>query len=324
MRLRAGSATSRQVAAVALVALAVVMLGAPGFAGAKLVGIVPPRNPPANVAPNPNYDHCSTAGVCTNEPPCYSGGNYAPLFGSAACEQAEVAAIDSARAQEGVGPIYLPSDYDSLTRDEQLLVVIDLERVGRGLPPVAGIVASLDAVAQRGTAVAGAPAGSYEDPQFPAGFRVAHHTAFAWRCTQDGGGGFVCNGSGEPGAAIAAGGDINPLDADYGWMYNDGPGGSNADCRTPSAKGCWGHRDNILGRYPTKARFAAVDAGGEVVPTRLSRAVIVMGAGATEPNGGGGPQGNFAAIFASVVGHKPKFVYTWKQALAAGAAVPPA
>src|SRR5690348_13317216 len=56
-----------------------------------------------------------------------------------------------------------------------------------------------------------------------------------------------------PGGGLAAyagatwsGGWINALGADYAWMYDDGPGGSNLACRTGSARYCWGHRDVLL------------------------------------------------------------------------------
>jgi hypothetical protein len=38
----------------------------------------------------------------------------------------------------------------------------------------------------------------------------------------------------------------NPLEAVYYWMYDDGPGSSNADCSAGNPGGCWGHRDKIL------------------------------------------------------------------------------
>ncbi|HUB75498.1 MAG TPA: hypothetical protein VL977_00510 [Solirubrobacteraceae bacterium] len=292
---------------------------APAAAG-KVHGIVPPRNPAANVAPSPNYDNCQSDGYCVDEPPCYAPGSFAAQFSSPDCVDAEVQAIDNARAKEGVGPMYLPSDYASLTAQEQLLVVIDLERVGRGLPPIAGIVASMDGVAQKGTQVAGAPAGTFEDPAFPGGFQIGAGARFAWRC-HGSASGFSCDGSGQPGAAIAAGGDINALDADYGWMYDDGPGGSNFDCRTPTASGCWGHRDNILGRYPTRSAFTSGAWGSSLAAGAKRRTTLVMGAGALQPDGAGGPQGNFTAIFAAVVG-RARLVYTWKQARAAGAGRP--
>ena len=274
-------------------------------------------NPSANVAPNPNYDHCTASGLCGEVQPCYTA-SFAPAFTSAACEQEELEAIDNARAKEGVGPMYLPSNFNSLSGDEQLLVVIDLERVDRGLAPLAGIVASLDSVAQQGTHVNGQPAGTFEDPAFPAGFSVAPGTAIAYRCQSSGSGSYSCNSSGNPGASVAAGGQISALDADYGWMYDDGYGGSNLDCETPASQGCWSHRENILGAYPTSTQFVSSSWGSS--PSVVSRrpALPVMGAGSLQPNGAA-PQGIWTAIFASVSDKTPALVYGWNQALAAGA-----
>ena len=64
-------------------------------------------------------------------------------------------------------------------------------------------------------------------------------------------------------------------------MYDDRYQGANGDCKTPHAAGCWGHRDNILGRYPKATRFTAARAGAP--PTRKAQrpTVLVMGAGST-------------------------------------------
>jgi hypothetical protein len=276
-----------------------------------------PGNPPANVLPDPNYDGCSPSGLCIEGPPCYTS-DFSPAFASPGCEQEELEAIDNARAKEGVGPMYLPSGYSSLSGDEQLLVVLDLERVGRGLPAFAGIVASPDSVAQKGAQVSGKPAGTFEDPSLPAPFSVGPGTVFAYNCRPAGVGSNDCEGYGNPGGSIAAGGEISVLDADYDWMYNDGYGGSNSDCDTPRAQDCWGHRDNILGAYPTRTRFISRSSGSALATVSRRPAVPVMGAGSLQPNGGG-PQGNWTAIFASVSGKVPAFVYTWHHAVADGA-----
>jgi hypothetical protein len=275
------------------------------------------ENPAFNVAPNPNYDDCTANGYCGEVPPCYTSA-FAPAFTSPDCENEELQAIDGARAKERVGPMYLPSGFNSLSGEEQLLVVIDLERVGRGLAPFVGIAASLDSLAQQGTQVSGQLPGTFEDPIFPVGFSLDPGTAFAYPCRGTGTGGYACEGSGNPGASIAAGGQISVLDADYGWMYEDGYGGSNLDCQTPKASGCWGHRDNILGAYPTRTRFVSGHRGSGLAIVSSRPAVPVMGAGSLQPDGCG-PQGNWTAIFASVTGAMPALLYTWKQALASGA-----
>ena len=276
---------------------------------------------PANLAPDPNYDHCTASGFCSAGPPCYTP-DFAPAFASPDCEQAELEAIDGARANEGVGPMYLPSDFNSLSGNEQLLVVIDLERVDRGLPPFAGIVASLSGLAQQGTQVSGQPAGTFADPTLPLGFSVGSGTAFAYSCHSTGARSNTCDGSGNPGASIAAGGEISVLDADYNWMYNDGYGGPNVDCTTPTAPACWGHRENILGLYPTRARFISGTRSSSLSIVSARRAVPVMGAGSLQPDGTAQP-GAWTAIFASIAGTAPSFTYTWAQALANGAGEAP-
>ena len=46
----------------------------------------------------------------------------------------------------------------------------------------------------------------------------------------------------------------------YGWMYDDGldhDGTSkNLDCSSSHPSGCWGHRDNVLMRYPAGTQTA--------------------------------------------------------------------
>jgi hypothetical protein len=52
-----------------------------------------------------------------------------------------------------------------------------------------------------------------------------------------------------------AGGFQSVLAADYGWMSDDGWGGSagttsNVTCTSAVASGCWGHRDELLAVIP--------------------------------------------------------------------------
>jgi hypothetical protein len=121
--------------------------------------------------------------------------------------------INACRAEENVGPLKLPGNWDSLSAVQQGFVLINLERVNRGLPAIVGLSGSLNTLASAG-------AGSESDPSFPAG-------------------GFIGGG------AIWAGAP-SVLAADYLWMYIDGPGGSNLDCTSSGSSGCWGHRDIIL------------------------------------------------------------------------------
>jgi hypothetical protein len=160
--------------------------------------IVPPQNPPANVVPAPGYNG-----------PCGSVAQPNPLCASG------LATIDGDRQAEGVGPISLPNNYLSLTPQEQIFVLANLERIDRGLPPVAGLAGGLNASAQAGAA-------NSTDPGFPP---------------------YASSG----GATYASTSSI--IAADYMWLYDDGWGSVNIGCTSPTASQCWDHRDIILGSY---------------------------------------------------------------------------
>ena len=64
-----------------------------------------------------------------------------------------------------------------------------------------------------------------------------------------------------PGGSIFAQ-DYTPLGADYAWMYDDGYGGTNLECTSPSDSECWGHRDNILGSVTTSGTQTAMMGDG--------------------------------------------------------------
>ena len=161
-------------------------VGASAAQATGIAGILPPRNPASD---------CDRA--------------------NAAAGDWGVANIDSCRALEGVGPLTLPTNWNTLTTVEQGFVLIDLERVNRGLAPILGLSPALSRLASAGAA-------NGDDPAFPAGGFM--------------GGGAIWAGAG------------SVLAADYLWMYDDGPNGfnSNLACPAAGAPGCWGHRDIIL------------------------------------------------------------------------------
>ncbi len=178
--------------------------------------ILPPGNPAANIAP--------------------SSSDW-------------VTATNTARADEGVGPLPVnAAAFDALSAPEQVFVLVNLERTGRGEPPVAALTAQLDAYAQSG-------AQGNTDPSHPSsltGGAPVYQTGAIW-----------------------AGGASSTLFANYLWMYEDGWGGSptqttNADCTSASGPGCWAHRDIILkqfssaycnGATPTLSMGAAATTG---------------------------------------------------------------
>jgi hypothetical protein len=181
--------------------------GLPPAHPAKQLGILPPHNPARN-APFPSAD--------LDPPQCTPPGSPSTVRYNTGpdCSLFYLKLINTARADEHVPPMQLPSNWTKLTIAEQLFVTADLERVGRGLPPYVGLSSQLDALAQ-----AGATAG--KDPSAPSK-------------------GFYGAGSN------ASLNSVSATNADYGWMYVDGYGADDG-CAAPNAPLCWGHRDGILG-----------------------------------------------------------------------------
>jgi hypothetical protein len=219
-------------------------------ASAAADGILPPGQPSANIDPSSN-DYL----VATN----------------------------TARAQEGVGPLLINrAALDAMPIPAQLFVITNLERVARGEPPFVAMTAQLDSYSQVG-------ADNGTDPPLP--------TVFAGGGTnQQGGGNWI-------------GATSNPFEANYVWMYRDGWGGNgltdNITCTGSGAAGCWGHRTNELFQFTT-CGLLGLFAGAPK---------LVMGA-AYNPTGYlGGP--SIATIYGSTCGAMPPdIVFTWQQALA--------
>ncbi|HUC13847.1 MAG TPA: hypothetical protein VMS00_05285 [Acidimicrobiales bacterium] len=133
-----------------------------------------------------------------------------------ACDTATLKAIDSARASEGLSPLDLPAGYEALGMPAQLVAVTNAERTSRGLPAWHSPDGNLDLLAAQAL-------GPAKDPNGPAGR--------TW-------------------AANTASGTLTVLQADYEWMYDDGPGGTNPGCSATNQARCWWHRDNILSPWP--------------------------------------------------------------------------
>jgi len=111
-------------------------------------GSGPLADPPANIAPSPDFlNSCS-------------GSTYDD---SASCLSAVVGAIANARNQEGLPSMVLPTDWAQLSAQEQLFTATNLERTVRGLPPLSGMASALD---QSSASAAAQNA----DPSPPSGF----------------------------------------------------------------------------------------------------------------------------------------------------------
>jgi hypothetical protein len=150
------------------------------------------------------------------------------LFGFCATDAVCVADLNGDNAlQGGVPPVALPTNWSMLTGAEQLYVATNLERVALGEAPIANLVNTYDAAVQTGVQ-------NDTDPAITIGQ-----------------------------TAVWAGAFPTPLGAVYGWLDNDGPGGANFDCTTPTSPGCFGHRDALLsnaaGFVGNPNEFDAVD-----------------------------------------------------------------
>jgi hypothetical protein len=185
-------------------------------ARAVLTAIVPPNHPYANVQ---------------NQVP-FNCDQFA-LDDTPGCIYSALLNINDARSLEGVGPMILPGNYTSMPPSEQLFVVFNLERTGRGLPPLIELDGGADNDAMTGAL------GSTDPP-------IQSSSTF------------------QAGPGIAAFGVGNALQADWEWMYTDGcyPYVGNAGCTStsPNDPAGWDHRDAILGNYGSAPAAGAAEA----------------------------------------------------------------
>jgi hypothetical protein len=192
-----------------------VAIAAAGTAVPSHKGILPPKNSKRSLRPQPFF---LVSSLCMR-------GKDGP-----GCNRLVLKATTRARRLlEKMGAMsFSLSAYEKLKPIEQLFVTVNLERTARGLAPATVLTRSLDKVAQEG-------ANRDEDPPLR---NVPNPLP--------GGGTWIGLG------ANWAGGWDNALGSNYAWMYDDGLGSDNADCTKTNHRGCWGHRDNILGTFSTR------------------------------------------------------------------------
>lgn len=157
------------------------------------------------------------------------------------CFVLAINALRRGRRAEHLSPLVLPSDYARLSSPERLFVLVDLERIARGIPPLAGLSAALDQVASQAAATRSDPTPSATNTALPARAMGA-----TW-----------------------AGGQVNVAAAVFAWIYSDGWQGSattNVDCGAPGAAGCWEHRRILLGEA-TGTRCRTCVAGSAATVT---------------------------------------------------------
>ncbi|HVX69444.1 MAG TPA: hypothetical protein VHA79_07090 [Mycobacteriales bacterium] len=209
-------------------------------AGAPLIATFGPAIPLSAAVPHT----VTIADPSSNTAPSQSfiaacDGMPASPAASQACDGVAIPEFNSARAKEGLGPIVLPDDFDTLTVPAQVLAITDVERVDRGLPPVLGLSGYLDGLAQQG-------ADAHGHPPFPSPF-----------------------GPGRAEAEVNWAGTDSALLGAFMWMYWDGPGSGNSACQSPDDELCWGHRHTILTDYASP-----IVMGAGVAPGSLAAEVV--------------------------------------------------
>jgi hypothetical protein len=229
-----------------------------------------------NVAAVPNFDssgysRTSATGISSFPNPCVGVTRSGRAFfvmnsRGVACTLYVLGAINRAHQREGLAPMVLPTNWYRLSTAQQLFVVADLERVARGLPPYLGLNAALSVSAERAAKTA-------RDPGVAPGFAMS-----------------------AMGSTWASAGTV--LEADYVWMYSDGWGGtvaktSNHDCTSAGARGCWGHREVLLGHY-----------------TGLGCTACELGTGFAILNGS---NSSYADLLESPAGAPPAMSFTWAK-----------
>jgi hypothetical protein len=220
---------------------------------------------PRSIRPRPFF---LTSGVCG-----FSGAN-----DSERCNAAILRAIDDARKSEPLAAI--PKDFnlaafDRLNASDQIFVIADMERIERGLPPMAGITVQLDTIAQRAAA-------HQTDPYPILPLRI------------DGGGVATIFGSNW------AEGTADPLGADYFWMYDDGLDSPNASCTRANESSCWGHRENVLKSWSSPT-FCGGTAGHLLMGVGEAKRGVAMSPSLTE-------------LFINDCGRLPPLLFSWSHA----------
>ena len=166
----------------------------------------------------------------------------------AVCINAVVWYLDRARSRVHLPPYALPANFPSLQPPRQIFILVNLDRIAYGLPPITGMTAKLD----HDALVSGVWRGDDPYPSSTAGLNI-------WW----------------PGWA---GGFYNAPMAYEGWVWDDSLGSGNPRCTPTDHSRCWGHRHSVLWKYgPVRAMGAAA---GRDSSHRPSFAYLFVGADA--------------------------------------------
>ena len=208
----------RSLAIAGVLALVVVASAAAGWGGSD-----PPKGTPLRTLP---YS-CTTA---PTEKPCID---------------ATVWYLDHGRAKVGLPPYALPANFPSLSPARQMFILVNLDRIQYGLPPIRGMTAKLN----HDALVSGVWVADDPHPSNTTGLTV-------WW----------------PGWAGAF---ANAPMAYETWVWNDGLGSTNPRCTSTDHSRCWGHRHSVLWKYGANAAMGA--AAGRDSRHRRGYAYLFVG-----------------------------------------------
>jgi hypothetical protein len=140
--------------------------------------------------------------------------------------------LDKARAKVHLPPYALPANFASLSPPQQLFILVDLDRIQYGLPPIPGLTAQLN----HDALVSGV--WRVDDPH-PSN---ARHLSAWW-----------------PGWAGAF---YNAPMAYEAAVWSDGLGSTNPRCTPTDHSRCWGHRHSVLWKFRAGSVLAMGAAAG--------------------------------------------------------------
>ncbi|HET9060379.1 MAG TPA: hypothetical protein VFN61_10700 [Acidimicrobiales bacterium] len=215
--------------------------------------------------------YATSTGLCTISStgaehcpsPCAPDGKFTYNAGPA-CNKLIMAAIDRAQLAEGHPAFTLPTDYYQLGPTQQVFVLVNLERISHGVPPLAGYSSYLNAEGARAAKAGGDPV-----------FHPSYGPVKVWY--PPAGGNYAFGGA-------WAGNSVNAAAAVFGWFYDDGWGGpkatSNGVCTSASSHGCWGHRDELLGEYSGISCRNCIAGAGYASPSangwQMSYSILIV------------------------------------------------
>jgi hypothetical protein len=164
------------------------------------------------------------------------------------CINVAVYYLDKARKRSGLPPYALPANFPSLKPTRQLFILVNLDRVQYGLPPITGMTSELNhAALTSGVLVADDP-----HPSDTTGLTTV------W-----------------PGWA----GEFRNAPFAYeAWVWDDGIGSNNPRCTSTDHSRCWGHRHSVLWKFGGGSILAmGVAAGRDSSRHQLGYAYIFVG-----------------------------------------------